>query len=193
MNRTRRRSLSGEERRLWAEVARSVLPLPGRPAPEPPPAPAGSVPAAPAPEPTVAAAGATRPATPPVKPLAPVETRTVRALARGRVRADATLDLHGMTQAGAHAALLRFLHRSQADGCRLVLVVTGKGRPEEAFRPSDRGVLRRVVPQWLGLPETRGLVLGWTEAGPRQGGAGAIYVRLRRPALLRSGWHADGG
>ena len=91
------------------------------------------------------------------------------------------LDLHGMTQAAAHAALMRFLHRSQSAGYRLVLVVTGKGRPEDGLRPGDRGVLRRMVPHWLGLPEARAVVLGWDQAGPRQGGAGALYVRLRRP------------
>jgi DNA-nicking Smr family endonuclease len=62
-----------------------------------------------------------------------------------------------------------------------VLVVTGKGRPDDGPRPGDRGVLRRMVPHWLALPEARHIVLGWDEAGTRQGGAGALYVRLRRP------------
>ncbi len=92
------------------------------------------------------------------------------------------LDLHGMTQAEAHGALMAFLRRSQAAGHRLVLVVTGKGRPEDALRPGDRGILRRVVPHWLVLPDARPIVLGWTEAGPRQGGSGALYIRLRRPS-----------
>jgi DNA-nicking Smr family endonuclease len=41
-------------------------------------------------------------------------------------------------------------------------------------------VLRRVVPHWLRLPELRALVLGFEEAAPQHGGAGALYVRLRR-------------
>lgn len=179
----RRRPLSADERRLWADVARSIRPLSGRavsdnPVPTPP-------------EPVVDAAAEILPKTsadaaprralpPPLKPLAPLESKTSRSLARGHARPDAALDLHGMTQAGAHGALRRFLHRSQADGCRIVLVVTGKGRPEDALRPGDRGVLRRVVPQWLALPDLRAVVLGWAEAGPRQGGAGALYVRIRR-------------
>lgn len=179
MNRSRRRSLTAGERRLWAEVAKLVT-MPGRGLPErdPDPAPAPAVPP-PAPEARLLRQSAqTRPALP---PLASVEPRTVRALSRGRARPDSSIDLHGMNQAEAHAALLAFLRRSQGSGHRLVLVVTGKGRPEDSLRSTDRGVLRRMVPHWLALPNMRGVVLAWTEAAPRQGGSGALYVRLRRP------------
>ncbi|HEX5866107.1 MAG TPA: Smr/MutS family protein, partial [Beijerinckiaceae bacterium] len=44
----------------------------------------------------------------------------------------------------------------------------------------ERGVLRRVVPHWLRLPDLRPLVVGFEEAAVRHGGAGALYVRLRR-------------
>ena len=181
MNRGRRRPLTADERRLWAEVARSIAPLAGRvrPGVEPevlkPDVVGAPAPPAPSPKPERPSA---RPALP---PLAPFEPKTMRALSRGRARADSVLDLHGMTQAEAHAALTGFLRRSQASGHRLVLVVTGKGRPEDALRPGDRGILRRVVPHWLALPDARPIVLGWTEAGPRQGGSGALYIRLRRP------------
>jgi DNA-nicking Smr family endonuclease len=181
MSRGRRRPLTADERRLWAEVARSVAPLAGRAVP--------AVEAAPAPVeagPPVASSSKVlpprpQPTRPAIPPLAPIEPKTVRALSRGRAKADSVLDLHGLTQAEAHSALTRFLQRSQSSGHRLVLVVTGKGRPEDGLRPGDRGVLRRMVPHWLALPEARHIVLGWDEAGPRQGGAGALYVRLRRP------------
>ena len=180
MNRGRRRSLTAGERRLWAEVARQVAPLPGRALPEVEAEPAPAAEPSPPPPATRAAPSLarTRPALP---PLAPLEPKAVRALSRGRARPDGGIDLHGMTQAEAHAALLAFLRRAQGSGYRLVLVVTGKGRPDEAHSSTDRGILRRMVPHWLALPEMRGLVLGWTEAAPRQGGSGALYVRLRRP------------
>lgn len=104
----------------------------------------------------------------------------VRALARGQTRAEGTLDLHGLTQAQAHARLSGFLHRAQASGHGLVLVITGRGRAGEGTHDETRGVLRRMVPHWLSLPEFRTVVLGFQEAGTRQGGAGALYVRLRR-------------
>lgn len=170
----RSRPLSGDERRLWAEFARSIRPLSGRIVPAAP-SPAGdSPPVRPPTSPT--------PAVPPAKPaavppLAPLDRLVSRALARGRAFPDATLDLHGMTQAEAHARLMGFLRRAQASGSSLVLVITGRGRTGDG---DGRGVLRRIVPLWLGLPELRSVVLGFAEAGPRQGGAGAIYVRLRR-------------
>jgi DNA-nicking Smr family endonuclease len=102
-------------------------------------------------------------------------------LRRGKQGVEAVIDLHGMRQAEAHAALRGFLHRSQAAGLKVVLVVTGKGAAgiDSAFE--ERGVLRRVVPHWLRLPDLRPLVVGFDEAAPHHGGAGALYVRLRRP------------
>jgi DNA-nicking Smr family endonuclease len=96
---------------------------------------------------------------------------------RGKEPIDARLDLHGLTQAQAHSALLHFLREASARGARLVLVITGKGGRGD----SERGVLKRQVPHWLALPEFRAFVVGYDDAGLRHGGEGALYVRLRRP------------
>lgn len=185
MSRSRRpRTLSHEERELWALVARGITPLRGRsrpekpPEPEPPPAapPAGSAPPSPAPpaKPT--------PKAPALPPLAPVERRLLSGLRRGSRRADAVIDLHGLRQDEAHHRLIGFLHGAQARGHVLVIVITGKGgaSPDQPSAFAERGVLRRMVPHWLRLPELRPLVLGFEEAAPQHGGAGALYVRLRR-------------
>ncbi|MCJ2084370.1 Smr/MutS family protein [Methylobacterium sp. J-090] len=119
-------------------------------------------------------------------PLAPGLERRVRlAFRRGALQVDARIDLHGMYQAEAHGALTGFLMRARAAGHTHVLVVTGKGGIgkggldyDDAF--SERGVLRRSVPHWLRAPELRGFVLGFEEAARHHGGAGALYVRLRR-------------
>jgi DNA-nicking Smr family endonuclease len=178
----RRRPLTADERRLWAEVARLVKPLPGRtvPAEAPPPPPPAIE--APAPGPLKPKAPVRtnfpRAAPPPVAPPAPgLDRKTSRALARGRRAVEGVLDLHGLTQAEAHARLIAFLTRAQAEERTLVLVVTGKGGAE----PGDRGVLRRMTPHWLRLPALRPIVLGFEEAAPHRGGAGALYVRLKRP------------
>ena len=97
-----------------------------------------------------------------------------RSVARGKEAIDARLDLHGLTQAQAHSTLLHFLRNAHAREARLVLVITGKGRGGEP------GVLRRQVPQWLGLPEFRSFVVGFEDAHVTHGGEGALYVRLRR-------------
>jgi DNA-nicking Smr family endonuclease len=78
-------------------------------------------------------------------------------------------------QVEAHTALVHFLRRAQRHGGRFVLVITGKGT-----RAGERGVLRRQVPLWLGLPDLRDVVVGFEEAHAAHGGEGALYVRLRR-------------
>jgi DNA-nicking Smr family endonuclease len=177
----RLRRLSDEEIALWTEVARSVarrrgaaLPTPLNPVrPARPPSP----PPAAAPEPA-----GVRPAKPSPPPLAPIERRLKRDLSRGRAAIDGALDLHGLTQAEAHQALRGFLRHSQAQGARLVIIVTGKGGPTDDWSgwPGERGVLKRLTPQWLREPDLRSVVLGFEEAGRAHGGAGALYVRLRR-------------
>lgn len=182
----RRRALSAEERALWHVVADSTKPLKKRPrltrvaAPEttkdagktasvtPPPA-AGKR------EIATATVPARRPEPP---PLIGIARRERLQLSRARKDIDARLDLHGMTQARAHRVLLHFLQQASEEGLSFVLVITGKGRVGEA---SERGVLRRQVPEWLSLPEFRGCVAGFEEAHVGHGGGGALYVRIRRP------------
>jgi DNA-nicking Smr family endonuclease len=86
---------------------------------------------------------------------------------------DGRLDLHGMTQDRAKEALAAFVLRGHAEGRRAILVITGKGVLGE-------GVLRRRVPQWLAQAPLRVLVAGLSEAHRRHGGAGALYVTLKR-------------
>ena len=182
MTKSRRpRQLSSEERRLWSHVARHVKPMKGKalpPEPQPEenpdaaPLQIGSPPPSPSPVP---------PHKPSLPPLAPVERRTLLALRRGRKEVDSVIDLHGMRQEAAHGALLNFLHRAQGSGHAVVLVITGKGGAAAGMGIfEERGVLRRMVPHWLRLPDVRSLVVGFEEASPQHGGSGALYVRLRR-------------
>jgi DNA-nicking Smr family endonuclease len=178
---SRRRQVSEEERALWRSVTRTVSPLrrhrkEAAPAADPAELkPQGSAPRTPAPPHPVALAR--KPAPKPKEPaLAPIDRRSKQKLARGTQAIDAKLDLHGRTQGEAHAALLRFLHRAQANGAKTVLVITGKG----GGRDSARGVLKRQVPMWLALPEFRALVVGFGDAAIGHGGEGALYVRVRR-------------
>ena len=122
-----------------------------------------------------------KPAPPPAAPpLAPLGRRERSQLSRGRKEIDARLDLHGMTQTRAHRVLFGFLQRAHSEGLTFVLVITGKGK---IGAESERGVLRRQVPQWLSLPEFRSLVVGFEEAHIGHGGEGALYVRVRRSRI----------
>ena len=125
---------------------------------------------------------------PPAPPLADLDRRKVRQIGAGKIAIDARIDLHGERQRDARSLLRGFLFDAYARGCRTVLVVTGKGGKEAPDRlagllgEAQRGVLRRNVPLWLAEPDLRAVVLGYTEAAIRHGGAGALYVQLRKAA-----------
>lgn len=137
----------------------------------------------PAPKATQRATGPARPTAKPGPALprltpgssADVDSRTLDRLRRGRLRPEARLDLHGLTQDKAHRALDRFVARAQGAGLRSVIVITGKGRVSEGG-----GVLRNQVPKWLNAPGLRPSILAFSPAQPRDGGAGALYILLRR-------------
>ncbi|WP_024514972.1 Smr/MutS family protein [Bradyrhizobium sp. Tv2a-2] len=177
----RKRGLSEEERSLWESVAKQVKPLRKKSRPLKPhaaePKPSTPAPARLAPR-SLASAPAPKPSKPAVPPLVTLGRRERAKLSRGKSEIDARLDLHGMTQIRAHHALLGFLQRARHDGLTFVLVITGKGTANGL--DAERGVLRRQVPQWLGLPEFRSLVVGFEQAHIGHGGEGALYVRIRR-------------
>jgi DNA-nicking Smr family endonuclease len=175
----RNRALTADEHELWSHVTRSVAPLRRKRSPKPEPAPEE---AEPPPRPAPAAPVSRKPAPRPLpRPpgLAPIDRRLKQKLARGREAIDRSIDLHGLTQAEAHAALVRFLRNARAEGARLVLVITGKGGRSDDFT-ADRGVLRRQVPLWLRSAELRDVVIGFDWAHAAHGGEGALYVRIRR-------------
>jgi DNA-nicking Smr family endonuclease len=130
------------------------------------------------------------PAVKPAPPLAKFDRNMGRKLRGGRTEIEARIDLHGMRQSEAHAALRNFLHSCRARGLSTVLVITGKGAP--TGRPADdepfwmggsdgeRGVLKRNVPRWLAEPDLRAIVVSFTTAAIRHGGEGALYIHLRR-------------
>ncbi len=108
--------------------------------------------------------------------FAGIDRANAERLKRGQHRIEARLDLHGFTQEEAHGALLRFIRTARASGRRCVLVITGRGR-------QGGGVLKAAVPRWLDEPEFRPHLLAIAPAQPRDGGAGALYVMLRRNAV----------
>jgi DNA-nicking Smr family endonuclease len=115
---------------------------------------------------------------------APVQMdyKSFKKMKRGKSTPEATFDLHGMTVAQAHSALIHFLMTSYMRNMRLVLVITGKGKFQKDTGPIPRqvGILRHQVPQWLRMPPLRDKVLQVTEAHGKHGGSGAYYVYLRK-------------
>jgi len=178
-----RRRLTDDEHELWSGFTRSIVPLKRRR----PLLRQHHHEKVRAPAERVLLPSHPRPATPPVRQPTPnkavptigsLERRQKQRLARGTEPIDGRIDLHGRTQSEAHAALLGFLKRAQAQGARFVLVITGKGAP--GIAAAERGILKRQVPHWLRLPEFRSYVIAAEAAHPAHGGEGALYVRIRR-------------
>ena len=102
-----------------------------------------------------------------------VSQRTFKALRRGRFAIEAEIDLHGLTQPAAQAALQAFISESLALGLGCVRVIHGKG-----MRSGPEGpILKASVQHWLSRWDA---VLAYTTAQARHGGTGAVCVLLRQ-------------
>ena len=194
------RRLSEEDRELWDRVRRSAVPLkPVQAIPSPAPRPevrtenssAKNFLADPIPSFRLGQAADHRRSDDLLPGLAEslgrmplrMDAGAFGKLKRGKLKPEARIDLHGMTLAQAHPALIAFLMDARARGKRLVLVITGKGRVNdwEAPMPARAGRLRHDVPRWLSLPPLGSVVLQVAPAHRRHGGEGALYVYLRAP------------
>lgn len=174
MKRPSESGLKEEDRVLWSLVARTAKPLKGTIAVTVPAtildAKTMRV------EPTKAIpAPAAAPKAKTLRVSHVLDEPTLDKLSKGRLPIEGRVDLHGMTQDEAYMLLFSFLQRAHAGGVRYVLVITGKGSSS-----GGDGVLRRTVPAWLSTPAFRMLVSSHDHAARQHGGAGALYVRLRR-------------
>jgi DNA-nicking Smr family endonuclease len=183
----RTRAPSEDERALFEDTLKDAAPLrkPARPRakaapvkPATPAAPQSAIVSNPLPP---------KPLRRPHKPSG-LDGNTAERLRKGLLEPQARIDLHGLTEAAAHRALVTFVIGARARDLRLVLVVTGKGAgPAPPDAPFDlaydsrpRGVLKTMTPRWLAEPELAAFVADVRAAHNRHGGAGALYVYLRK-------------
>ena len=176
------RRLHPEERALWEKVIATVRPLHPRAAdatPEEPPTPR--------PEPVARPKGrvpALRAAPPRTTPPTPHAAATLdgswdRRLSRGAVQPDYSVDLHGHSLGAAWHLLDTRLEQAIASGARVLLLITGKP-PRGEEKPIRRGAIRAAVEDWLGASRHADSIAAVRPAHPRHGGAGALYIILKR-------------
>jgi len=183
------RGLSADEAALWRKVAATVTPLhPAKPAPPLAPEPV-AVPPPPAPIKRMRGRVAEPPTPPP--PPSPVKRPLTRdgldgswdrKLAIGAIVPDATIDLHGMNLDTAHNRMIGGIGQALAMGSRVILLITGKPRPhdEHDARGERRGAIRAKLLDWLAHSPHAGRIAAVRPASPRHGGAGAVYIVLRK-------------
>ncbi len=187
---TKKPHIPTDDTTLWDGVASSVRELKGREfmrgsadaellnkkAPPPPPGKTPKKKSAQTPGPQTAA-----------KPKAPLpelshesqpglDKATERRMAKGNVKIEGRLDLHGMTQLEAQGALENFIEHAFGAGKREVIVVTGKG----TRATGEIGVLRQMTPNWLNGEPNRSRIVAFRHAAPKDGGEGALYIRIRK-------------
>jgi DNA-nicking Smr family endonuclease len=183
------RRLAPEEAALWKRVIASVTPLEARPVKS---VEALDKPTTPVPLP-VPGSPKVKGRVPPLRAPAPTPPPTRRAaantldaswdrrLGRGLVSPESTVDLHGHTLSSAYDRLDFGLDVAIARGDRVLLLVTGKAPRPESERPHARGAIRAAVGDWLASSRHSDRIAAVRSAHPRHGGAGALYIVLRRP------------
>ena len=191
------RSLSPDEAALWVRVMAGVRPIAPRSAAPAPVLSQGSAKPKPPPPPG-AMTKASRLAVPVAKPSSlavaraarvpppPIVANTLdgswdRRLSRGLVSPDRTVDLHGHTLASAYDMLDFALAAAIRAGDRTILLVTGKPPRPASERPHARGAIRAATGDWLAGSRHSSAIAAVRPAHPRHGGAGALYIVLKRP------------
>ncbi len=105
-----------------------------------------------------------------------IDAAVARKLRKGEYAVQGHIDLHGLTRGEAKQAVDRFLRTARAEGKRCVLLVHGRGMHSRDQVP----VLKEALRTWLATARFARHVLAFATARPQDGGAGALYVLLRR-------------
>jgi DNA-nicking Smr family endonuclease len=103
-----------------------------------------------------------------------------RQITKGAIIPDVSVDLHGSGLASAYARLDGALEQAIAQKLRVVLLVTGHQRAHDRASGEGRGAIASVVRDWLAASRHSSAIAAVRNAHPRHGGAGALYIVLKR-------------
>jgi DNA-nicking Smr family endonuclease len=102
-----------------------------------------------------------------------IQDGVYRKLRQGKYQIDARLDLHKMTIETAREKVFSFISDCMKYDLRTVLIMPGKGDRNT----EDPALLKSYLIHWL--PQLND-VMAFHTAQPRDGGAGAFYVLLKK-------------
>ncbi len=156
---------------MWRAAIRDVAPLRKRAQPKPLPRTLAPRPRS---EPALPMPDFTGPGGRPLSLNQGLDRQWQQRLRRGQLTPDRSLDLHGLAREPAYGQLMRFIGQALSADCRVLLVITGKGRH------GVPGLLRQLLPDWLAASPYASAIMAVRPAHPSHGGSGALYVILRR-------------
>lgn len=105
-----------------------------------------------------------------------LDPKIFKRLKAGEFSPEAHLDLHGLTLEDAYYNLMLFMKENYLKGKRCLLLIPGRGKNS----PQGTSILRSNLQSWLTRDPLKRIVLAFSTAQPRHGGAGALYVLLRK-------------
>jgi DNA-nicking Smr family endonuclease len=105
-----------------------------------------------------------------------LDPRILSKLRRGEFSIQDHLDLHGYTREEAREKVAVFINQAMLHGKRCVLIIHGRGHGSKGHVP----VLKNALRNWFTRRGLRKKILAFTTARACDGGAGAIYVLLKK-------------
>lgn len=102
-----------------------------------------------------------------------VQYKTIRKIRAGRMRTEATLDLHQMNKEQARIEFSSFIQTSYDNEYRCICVIHGKGTRSGSNKP----ILKNLINHWLYDID---IVLGFCSCPDNMGGTGAVLILLKR-------------
>jgi len=105
-----------------------------------------------------------------------VGPKIMKKLKRGEFSVQDYIDLHGLTKKEAETVVSEFIINSHNKGMRCVLIVHGRGLGSLNHQPT----IKRELPVWFRRGMLKKIVLAFITARPCDGGAGALYVLLKK-------------
>jgi len=105
-----------------------------------------------------------------------VGPKIMKRLKRGEFSIQDYIDLHGLTKREAETVVSNFIIQSYQEGLRCVLIVHGRGLGSVDHQPA----IKNELPVWFKRGILKRIVLAFVTARPCDGGAGALYVLLKK-------------